>query len=193
MTLSITAGITAIIALTAGALTGPIAVTLVGSNFASLSGAALTNACLAYLGGGAIAVGGAGMAGGTIAIVGGGAALGLGVGAGIGGAISTAGLMGKKNTLMQAAKLLTSLNEIFLYDENDLEFANKVYDHYTSNIKEIDHDLVDMRLNEDTFDGKDKKELKDKIKNVEESLEVMKGARKIMYEMISEFKDNYNL
>ena len=45
-----------------------IAVALVGSNFAGLSGASLTSACLAYLGGGAIAIEGAGMAGGTIAI-----------------------------------------------------------------------------------------------------------------------------
>ena len=54
--------ITAVIAIvtiaTAGAFAGPIAVALVGSNFAGLSGAALTSACLAYLGGGAIAAGG---------------------------------------------------------------------------------------------------------------------------------------
>ena len=79
----IAAGITIAAVATAGAFAPAIAVALVGSNFAGLSGAALTSACLAYLGGGAIAIGGAGMAGGTIAIVGGGAALGLGVGAGV--------------------------------------------------------------------------------------------------------------
>ena len=108
--LSITAVIAIITIATAGALSGPIAVALVGSNFAGLSGAALTSACLAYLGGGAIAVGGAGMLGGTIAIVGGGAALGIGVGAGIGGAVGAVGLVGKKNTIMQSAKLLTSVS-----------------------------------------------------------------------------------
>lgn len=150
---------------------------------------ALTNACLAYLGGGAIAAGGAGMAGGAIAIVGGGAALGLGLGAGIGGAIDAVELTGKENSLMQAAKLLTSLREIFLYDDHDFDFANQVYNHYTDNIKEIENNLVDMRLNEDVLASKDKKELKKQIKNIEESLEVMKNARKIMYEMISEFKE----
>lgn len=44
---------------------------LFSSSFSGLSGAALTSACLAYLGGGAIADGGLGMAGGTMAIVGG--------------------------------------------------------------------------------------------------------------------------
>lgn len=48
---------------------GPIAVALVGSHFAGLYGAAPTNACLALLGGGALATGGAGMAGGTAVIV----------------------------------------------------------------------------------------------------------------------------
>ena len=48
-TLSITAVITVVAIFTAGAFAGPIAVALVGSNFAGLSGAALTSACLAYL------------------------------------------------------------------------------------------------------------------------------------------------
>ena len=60
----------AITVATAGAFAPKIAVFLVGSKFAGLSGAALTSASLAYLGGGAIAVGGLGMAGGTMTIVG---------------------------------------------------------------------------------------------------------------------------
>ena len=122
---------------------------LVGSNFAGLSGAALTSACLAYLGGGAIAAGGAGMLGGTIAIVGGGAALGIGVGAGVGGAVGSAGLLGKKNTIMQSAKLLTSVREIFLNDEHDVEFSNSVYEQYLQNITEVEKGLVELRLKKD--------------------------------------------
>ena len=101
---AITAGIAIVTIATAGALAGPIAVALVGSNFAGLSGAALTSACLAYLGGGAIAAGGAGMLGGTAVIVGGGAALGIGAGLGVGGAVGAAGLIGKQNTILQSAK-----------------------------------------------------------------------------------------
>ena len=157
--LSITAVIAIVTVATAGAFAGPIDVALVGSNFAGLSGAALTSACLAYLGGGAIAAGGAGMLGGTIAIVGGGAALGIGVGAGVGGAVGSAGLLGKKNTIMQSAKLLTSVREIFLNDEHDVEFSNSVYEQYLQNIAEIEKGLIDLRLEKDVAKGKEKKPL----------------------------------
>jgi hypothetical protein len=55
-----------------------IAAALVGKAFIGLHGAALTNACLAMLGGGSLAAGGFGMAGGTAVITGGGAILGGG-------------------------------------------------------------------------------------------------------------------
>ena len=187
--LSITAVIAIVAVATAGALAGPIAVALVGSNFAGLSGAALTSACLAYLGGGAIAAGGAGMLGGTIAIVGGGAALGVGVGAGVGGAVGSAGLLGKKNTIMQSAKLLTSVREIFLNDEHDIEFSNSVYEQYLQNITEIEKGLVELRLKKDVAKGKEKKEIAETIKKAEESVEAMKVARKSMLKYNSSFAE----
>lgn len=187
--LSITAVIAIVAVATTGALAGPIAVALVGSNFAGLSGAALTSACLAYLGGGAIAAGGAGMLGGTIAIVGGGAALGLGVGAGVGGAVGSAGLLGKKNTIMQSAKLLTSVREIFLNDEHDIEFSNSVYEQYLQNITEIEKGLVELRLKKDIAKGKEKKEIAETIKKAEESVEAMKVARKSMLKYNSSFAE----
>lgn len=187
--LSITAVIAIVTVTTAGALAGPIAVALVGSNFAGLSGAALTSACLAYIGGGAIAAGGAGMLGGTIAIVGGGAALGLGVGAGVGGAVGSAGLLGKKNTIMQSAKLLTSVREIFLNDEHDIEFSNSVYEQYLQNITEIEKGLVELRLKKDVAKGKEKKEIAETIKRAEESVEAMKIAHKSMLKFNSSFAE----
>ena len=187
--LSITAVIAIVTVATAGAFAGPIAVALVGSNFAGLSGAALTSACLAYLGGGAIAAGGAGMLGGTITIVGGGAALGIGVGAGIGGAVSSVGLMGKKNTIMQSAKLLTSVREIFLNDEHDVEFSNSVYEQYLQNITEIEKGLVELRLKKDVAKGKEKKAIAETIKKAEQSIEAMKVARKSMLKYNSSFAE----
>ena len=184
--LSITAVIAIVTVATAGAFAGPIAVALVGSNFAGLSGAALTSACLAYLGGGAI---GAGMLGGTIAIVGGGAALGIGVGAGVGGAVGSAGLLGKKNTIMQSAKLLTSVREIFLNDEHDVEFSNSVYEQYLQNITEIEKGLVELRLKKDVAKGKEKKAIAESIKKAEESVEAMKVARKNMLKYNSSFAE----
>ena len=118
--LSITSIVTIAVVATAGAFAPAIAVALVGSNFTGLSGAALTSACLAYIGGGAIAIGGAGMAGGTIAIVGGGAVLGLGIGAVGSGTVGVASLLGKKNIILQSAKLLVAVREIFLNDENKM-------------------------------------------------------------------------
>ena len=188
-TISITAVVAVITIATAGAFAGPIAVALVGSNFAGLSGAALTSACLAYLGGGAIAAGGAGMLGGTIAIVGGGAALGLGVGAGVGGAVGAVGLMGKKNTIMQSAKLLTSIREIFLNDEHDIEFSDSVYEQYLNNIAEIEKGLVELRLKKDVATGKEKKEISEMIKKAEASVEAMKIARKSMLKYNSSFAE----
>ena len=148
---------------------------------------------LAYLGGGAIAVGGMGMAGGTIAIVGGGAILGLGVGAGVGGAVGAAGVLGKKNTILQSAKLMVSVREIFLNDEHDLAYSNTVYEQYVQNIMEIEKGLVELRLQHDIAKGKDKKLLKAKIKEAEDSVEAMKIARKSMLKFQSSFETGLEL
>lgn len=186
--ITITAGVTIVTIATAGALAPTIAVALVGSNFAGLSGAALTSVCLAYLGGGAIAVGGLGMAGGTIAIVGGGAILGIGVGAGIGGATGAISLMGKKNTILQSAKLMVSVREVFMNDEKDLEYSKSVYEKYVQNITEIEKGLIELRLKANVADSKEKKELKTKIKSAEESVHAMKIAMKTMNKFISAYE-----
>lgn len=185
--ISITAGVTIATILTAGMFAPAIAVALVGSNFAGLSGAALTSACLAYLGGGAIAAGGLGMAGGTMAIVGGSAILGLGVGAGIGGTVGTLGVMGEKQTILQSAKLMVSVREIFLNDEHDLQYSNTIYEQYVQNIATIEKGLVDLRLQESVANKDDKKQLKLQIKNADESLKVMKIAMKSMNKFKSSF------
>ena len=187
--LSITAVIAIAVVATAGVFVGKIAVVLVGSKFAGLSGAALTNACLAYLGGGAVAAGGYGMLGGKIVIIGGGAALGIGVGSGVGGAVGSVGLLGKKNTIMQSAKLLTSVREIFLNDEHDVDFSNSVYEQYLQNIAEIEKGLVELRLKKDVAKGKEKKAIAETIKKAEESVEAMKIARKSMIKYNSSFEE----
>ena len=185
--ISITAGVAIVAIATAGAFAPAIAVALVGSNFAGLSGAALTSACLAYLGGGAIAAGGLGMAGGTMAIVGGGAVLGLGVGAGVGGAVGAAGVLGKKDTILQSAKLMVSVREIFLNDEHDIEYSDTVYEQYVQNIADIEKGLVELRLKADVADKDEKKRLKKQIKNTEEAVQAMKIAMKSMNKFNSSF------
>lgn len=187
--LTITSIVTIVVVATAGAFAPAIAVALVGSNFSGLSGAALTSACLAYIGGGAIAMGGAGMAGGTIAIVGGGAVLGLGIGAVGSGTVGVASLLGKKNIILQSAKLLVAVREIFLNDENDMDYSNTVYEKYVQNIMDIEKGIVELRLQADVASGKEKKELNDKIKKAEKSVEAMKIARKNLSKFISSYEE----
>lgn len=189
---TVTAVIAIVTVVAAGAFAPAIAVALVGSNFAGLSGAALTGACLAYLGGGAIAAGGLGMAGGTAAIVGGGAILGLGVGAGVGSATGMATLTGEKNTIIQSAKLLVAVREIFLNDEHDVEYSNSIYEKYVQNITDIEKRLVELRLKADVASGKEKKDLKDDIKKMEESVETMKIARKSLLKFKTSFEQGQN-
>lgn len=190
---AVAAAITIATVMTAGAFAPTIAVALVGSNFAGLSGAALTSACLAYLGGGAIAVGGLGMAGGTMAIVGGGAILGLGVGAVSGGAVGFAGIMGKDTTILQSAKLLVSVREIFLNDEHDIDYSNTIYEQYVDNIRKIETGLVDLKLKADIASKDEKKKLLLEIKNAEESVEAMKIAMRSMNKYKSSFETGMNL
>lgn len=186
---AVAAGIAIITIATAGAFAPKIAVILVGSKFAGLSGAALTSASLAYLGGGAIAAGGAGMAGGLMSLVGGGAVLGIGAGLGIGGSIGASEILRKENTILQSAKLLVSVREIFLNDEHDLEYSKSVYEQYLQNIMDIEKGLVELKLKADVADKEEKKKLEFKIKNAEESVNAMKIARTSLNKFISSFEE----
>lgn len=186
--IAVTASIAVATVAAAGAFAPAIAVALVGSNFAGLSGAALTSASLAYLGGGAIAAGGLGMAGGTMAVVGGGAVLGLGVGAGVGGVVGAAGVMGKKNTILQSAKLLVSVREIFLNDEHDLEYSNSIYEQYVQNVVDIEKGIAEMKVKADVAAKEEKKRLRAQIKNAEESVGAMRIAMKSMNKYKSAFE-----
>lgn len=177
------------VALTAGIMAPEIAVLLVGSNFAGLSGAALTSASLAYLGGGAVAAGGAGMAGGTIAIVGGGATIGLGLGTGVTGAVNAAGLVGKDQMIADCAKMLVSFREIFLNDEKNIEFADEMCEMFTNRISEIEKGLVDLNLEMDTTTGNDKKLLQSDIKRAKEVVPIMKKTRTTMLRFKSSFEE----
>ncbi|NMD38528.1 MAG: hypothetical protein GYA87_07625 [Christensenellaceae bacterium] len=187
--ITITAIITLVIVATAGILAPKIAIALVGSKFIGLNGAALASACLAYLGGGAIAIGGAGMAGGMAVIVGGGAILGLGGGAVLGLGAGASALVGQKYTIIQSAKLLVSVREIFLNDEHDLEYSNSVYEKYVQNLIDIEKGLVELRFKVDEANEKEKKELLDKIKKTEESVRVMKIAKNNLLKFKSSFEE----
>ena len=105
------------------------------------------------------------------------------------GAVGAVGVLGKKNTIIQSAKLLTSVREIFLNDEHDVEFSNTVYEQYLQNITDIEKGLVELRLKKDVAKGKEKKEIAEMIKRAEESVEAMKIARESMFKYNSSFAE----
>lgn len=182
---------TAVLALTiisAGIFAPQIAVALVGSSFTGLHGVALVNACLAYIGGGAVAIGGGGMAGGMVAIVGGGAILGFGAGAGAGGIVASVGMLDKKAVILQSAKLMVAIREIFLNEEKDIEYSDAVYEQYVSNILALEKELAEWKIKADVAASEEKKEIKEKIKNLEASIEAMRNAMKSMKRYIDAFK-----
>jgi hypothetical protein len=125
------------------------------------------------------------------AIVGGGAILGVGLGAGIGGSIGFAGLYDKQNTILQSAKLLVAIREIFINDEKDLEYSNSVYEIYSNNIIDIEKGIIDLKHQQDNANDKEAKELKDRIKKAEESVAAMKIAKKSLRKFISSFEEGY--
>ena len=122
-----------------------------------------------------------------MAIAGGGAVLGLGVGAGVGGAVGAAGILGKKDMILQSAKLMVSVREIFLNDEHDIEYSNTVYEQYVQNIADIEKGLVELRLKANVVDKEEKKQITTQIKNTEKAVKAMKIAMKSMNKFNSSF------
>ena len=160
-----TAGIAAVAA-------GPIAVAIFGSAYAELSGAALTSACLAMAGGGAISVGGAGIAGGVAAIAGGGAVLGMAGGSTAVGAASKLLISSPDFTLTQAAKLETILKEVILNGQKDVATAQKIIAQCKKQIDELTNKLNELELE----NSKNKEE----IKRIKQCIAYMKNACKDM-------------
>lgn len=177
----------AVIAVTFGlaaAFAGPIAVTLVGSNFAGLSGAALTNACLAYIGGGALSVGGAGMAGGTMIIAGGGALLGA-VGSSSVAGLTTAIALNPKLSLCSTAKLEVVIKEIILNSQHDIVSAQKALAQYKAKIRDLEDEIE--RLTEENEKNKQD------IANLKKTLEFLKKSYSEMKKFSSSFETGLQL
>ena len=168
-------------ALAAALAAGPIAVMILGGGLEGLKGAALVNACLALIGGGAIAEGGLGVAGGVAIIAGGGGLLGLaggGTAMGVGTALFESS---PKYALSQAAKLETVLKEVVLNVQQDVVVAQEIIAQYKNQIGELNRALAYMEI--------ENQKSKNEIKNMGKSIEyLMKSCR----DMIA-FTSAYNL
>lgn len=102
--------------------------------------------------------------------------------------MGAAGVLGKKDTILQSAKLMVSVREIFLNDEHDIEYSNTVFEQYVKNIADIEKGLIELKLKADVADKEEKKRLTKQIKNAEESVHAMKIAMKSMKKFNSSFE-----
>lgn len=157
-----------------------IAVFLVGSSFSTLSGAALTSASLAYIGGGAIAVGGAGMAGGTLTLIGGGAILGAGFGTSLNNITGINEQLKNQNLILQSAKLLVSIKEIFIEEEHDYVLSREVFYSYKEMLNELKFEINSLKNNLKSSNNINKKVQTKKISNLEESVKIMNSTITIL-------------
>lgn len=116
-----------------------IAVVLAGGGL-GLSGAALTSASLAAVGGGSLAAGGLGMAGGTAIIAGGGALLGV-AGGGAVSATSAAILTSDGFALNECSKLLAFCEVELSGRQGDLEAVREIHDDLKASTERLKEQL----------------------------------------------------
>ena len=129
------------------------------------------------------------MAGGITAIVGGGALIGMGVGAGAGAAVGNAAIVQKKNAILQSAKLVVSIREVFLNDEHDMQYSKYVYEEYVRMVADSEKELVDIKLRAENADKSQRKELEKLIKEAEASIAAMKIAMRNLKRFYSSFAE----
>jgi len=150
-----------------------------GKLFPALHGQALSNACLAYVGGGAIKFGGHGVQGGRMIIAGGGALLGLSIGGTATGISSVLLLSSPQFALTQAAKLETILKEIILNEQKDVITAQKIIQGLQSQVDELNSKITELELNN--------KDNEKEIKNIKKSVDYLIKSGKEMQRFTSSF------
>ncbi|MDE6820866.1 hypothetical protein [Bacteroides acidifaciens] len=129
-----------------------------------LSGAAAFSAGMAALGGGAIAAGGFGIAGGIAVLVGGALLLGGGVGVGIGTLAASSSVI----VLTELAKMEVVLKEIILGVQHDIQMMQEILMNLNDSLNEMRKEVVKLKM--------ENEKNKEKIKNLEESIEYLKKA-----------------
>lgn len=129
-----------------------------------LTGAAAFSAGMAALGGGAIAAGGFGITGGIVVLVGGALLFGGGAGAGIGTLAASSSAI----VLTELAKMEVVLKEIILGIQRDTQMMQEIIMSMNDNLNEMRKEVIILKME----NGKNK----NKIKNLEESIEYLKKA-----------------
>ena len=147
-----------------------IAVSIAGTAFSGLHGAALTSASLAMLGGGSLAAGGLGMAGGTAVIAGGGALLGL-TGTGTAAAIISVNIVPNEVRITTMAKLLSYADNVLLKELHDRETLKILQGMFRKIVHSTEQQLNALKSEKNDLD-------KETINNLEAYLKCSRNTQK---------------
>ena len=148
---------------------------------ATLSGAALTSASLAFLGGGALAAGGAGMAGGAMLIAGGGALIGAVGGSSISAATNLTLATDTSYVLDECAKLVAFSREVLVAKYGDLAAVAEIHDSLSRRIIELEvqTEAIKRNMKEAPGEAGGKKEDSDDL-SPEKMVKVLKRSIKFL-------------
>ena len=162
-----------------------IAVLIAGDAVVGLSGAALTSASLAFVGGGSLAVGGMGMAGGTAILTGGGALIGL-AGSGVTTAASVAAQSSEAFVQSECSKLLAFCNEVAIKKYGRYDIVKLVHEGIANYVIELQAEIELLSKAEKKPDRKLRSQMKKSLKCMErcekalmKALGQVKGIRKV--------------
>ncbi|MBQ3432439.1 MAG: hypothetical protein IJG23_06625 [Clostridia bacterium] len=156
-----------------------IAIAIAGESFAGLSGAALTSASLAAIGGGSLAAGGLGMAGGTAIITGGGALL-AATGSSVATISSSLLMTSKRFALKECSTLLTFCKYILVDRYHDYAAIDRIIDSLDKKLEALQNSLKQVE-EESSIPEKEKKKL---MKETKESIKYIKRCINELNKMI---------
>ena len=161
-----------------------IAVLIAGDAVVGLSGAALTSASLAFVGGGSLAVGGMGMAGGTAILTGGGALIGL-AGSGVTTAASVAAQSSEAFVQRECSKLLAFCTEVAIKKYGRYDIVELAHEDIANCVTELQSEIEVLSKAEEKPDRKLLSKMKKSLKCMErcekalmKELGQVKGIRK---------------
>ena len=159
-----------------------IAVLIAGDAVVGLSGAALTSASLAFVGGGSLAVGGMGMAGGTAILTGGGALLGL-AGSGVTTAATVAVQSSESFVQSECSKLLAFCSEIAVKKYGRYDIASLAQQGMQNCAEELRAEIEKLSNADNGPDKKLISQMKKSLKcmeRCEKALEKLQDSRKLL-------------
>lgn len=157
-----------------------IAALIAGDVVVGLSGAALTSASLAFVGGGSLAVGGMGMAGGTAILTGGGALIGL-AGSGVTTAASVAAQSSEEFVQNECSKLLAFCTEVAVQKYGRYDIVELAHEG-------IAHCATELQSEIDVFSKAEEKPDRKLLSQMKKSLKCMERCEKALMKELGQAK-----